>query len=36
LTVTVTYRYQGLVLGSAFSSLTGPVTLTATTVMDYE
>ncbi|MGF6266994.1 Flp pilus assembly protein TadG [Paraburkholderia youngii] len=36
LTVTVTYQYQGLVLGSAFSALTGPVTLTATTVMNYE
>jgi Flp pilus assembly protein TadG len=36
LTVTVTYRYEGLVLGSALSSLTGPVTLTATTVMNYE
>ncbi|WP_017235395.1 TadE/TadG family type IV pilus assembly protein [Pandoraea sp. B-6] len=36
LTVTVTYRYQGLVLGSAFSSLTGPVTLRAATVMEYE
>lgn len=36
LTVTVTYTYQGLVLGSAFSALTGPVTLTASTVMNYE
>lgn len=36
LTVTVTYQYQGLVVGSAFSSLTGPVTLTATTAMNYE
>lgn len=36
LTVTVSYTYEGLVLGSAFSSLTGPVTVTATTVMNYE
>ena len=36
LTVTVTYTYEGLVLGSALSSLTGPVTVSATTVMDYE
>lgn len=36
LTVTISYPYQGLVLGSAFSSLTGPVTLTAVTVMNYE
>jgi Flp pilus assembly protein TadG len=36
LTVTVSYQYQGLVLGSAFSSLTGPVTVTAVTVMNYE
>ncbi len=36
LTVTVTYTYKGLVLGSALSSLTGPVTVSATTVMDYE
>ncbi|EIP84996.1 hypothetical protein A33K_18267 [Burkholderia humptydooensis MSMB43] len=36
LKVTVTYTYQGLVLGSALSSLTGPVTLTAITVMNYE
>ncbi|WP_206953954.1 TadE/TadG family type IV pilus assembly protein [Trinickia acidisoli] len=36
LTVTVTYTYDGLVLGSALSSLTGPVTVTATTVMNYE
>ncbi|WP_267957003.1 TadE/TadG family type IV pilus assembly protein [Paraburkholderia sp. HP33-1] len=36
LSVTVTYKYQGLVLGSALSVLTGPVTLTATTVMNYE
>jgi Flp pilus assembly protein TadG len=36
LTVTISYQYQGLVLGSAFSSLTGPVTVTAITVMNYE
>nr|WP_235850713.1 TadE/TadG family type IV pilus assembly protein [Paraburkholderia piptadeniae] len=36
LQVTVTYQYRGLVLGSAFASLTGPVTLSATTVMNYE
>ncbi|WP_442955588.1 TadE/TadG family type IV pilus assembly protein [Paraburkholderia sp. MPAMCS5] len=36
LQVTVTYQYSGLVLGSALSSLTGPITLSATTVMNYE
>ncbi|AOJ70196.1 MULTISPECIES: TadE/TadG family type IV pilus assembly protein [Burkholderia] len=36
LSVTVSYTYTGLVLGSAFSALTGPVTITATTVMNYE
>lgn len=36
LAVTVTYTYEGLVLGSAFSALTGPVTVSATTVMNYE
>ena len=36
LTVTVTYTYEGLVLGSALSSLTGPITVSATTVMSYE
>ncbi len=36
LRVTVTYTYEGLVLGSAFSALTGPVTVSATTVMNYE
>lgn len=36
LSVTVTYTYEGLVLGSAFSALTGPVTVTSTTVMAYE
>ncbi|RQR36003.1 TadE/TadG family type IV pilus assembly protein [Burkholderia sp. Bp9142] len=36
LTVTVTYTYSGLVLGSAFSALTGPVTISASSVMLYE
>lgn len=36
LKVTVSYTYSGLVLGSALSTLTGPVTLTAVTVMRYE
>ncbi|AOJ11448.1 pilus assembly protein TadE [Burkholderia sp. ABCPW 14] len=36
LSVTISYTYTGLVLGSAFSALTGPVTITATTVMNYE
>jgi len=36
LKVTVTYTYEGLVLGSAVSSLTGPITVSATTVMSYE
>ncbi|QCP52711.1 pilus assembly protein [Trinickia violacea] len=36
LTVTVSYTYEGLVVGSALSVLTGPVTLSATTVMNYE
>jgi Flp pilus assembly protein TadG len=36
LTVTVTYTYQGFVLGSIFSALTGPITITAVTVMNYE
>jgi Flp pilus assembly protein TadG len=36
LQITVTYQYCGLVLGSAFASLTGPITLSATTVMNYE
>ncbi|MGN6648927.1 TadE/TadG family type IV pilus assembly protein [Trinickia sp.] len=36
LSVTVTYTYEGLVLGSAMSALTGPVTVSATTVMNYE
>lgn len=36
LTVTVSYTYQGLFVGSTLSMLTGPVTLSATTVMSYE
>jgi Flp pilus assembly protein TadG len=36
LTVTVTYTYQGLVLGSIFSAIAGPVTIKAVTVMNYE
>ncbi|RKP49055.1 TadE/TadG family type IV pilus assembly protein [Trinickia fusca] len=36
LKVTVSYTYSGLVLGAAFSSLTGPVTISAVTVMNYE
>ncbi|KVV51781.1 pilus assembly protein TadE [Burkholderia territorii] len=36
LTVTVTYTYSGMVLGSAFSALTGPVTISASSVMLYE
>jgi Flp pilus assembly protein TadG len=36
LTVTIKYIYNGLVVGSAFSALTGPVTLTATAVMNCE
>ena len=36
LKVTVTYTYEGLVLGSALSSLTGPVTISATSVMNSE
>ncbi|MGN7979613.1 TadE/TadG family type IV pilus assembly protein [Burkholderia sp. 22313] len=36
LTVTVTYTYAGMVLGSAFSALTGPVTVSASSVMLYE
>ncbi|MEV9632978.1 TadE/TadG family type IV pilus assembly protein [Burkholderia pseudomallei] len=36
LKVTVSYTYQSLVLGSALSALTGPITLTAVTVMNYE
>ena len=36
LKVTISYTYNGLVVGSAFSALTGPVTLTATAVMNCE
>ena len=36
LQVTINYTYNGLVVGSAFSALTGPVTLTATAVMNCE
>jgi Flp pilus assembly protein TadG len=36
LQVTVSYTYKGLVLGSAMSSLTGPVTVTAIAVKNCE
>ncbi|MGY4206723.1 Flp pilus assembly protein TadG [Burkholderia sp. PvR073] len=36
LTVTVTYTYSGLVLGTALSVLTGPLTISASSVMLYE
>lgn len=36
LQVTINYTYNGLVVGSAFSALTGPITLTATAVMNCE
>ena len=36
LKVTVSYTYDGLVLGSAVSAITGAITLTAVTVMNYE
>ena len=36
LTVTVTYTYSGLVLGTALSVLTGPMTISASSVMLYE
>ncbi|TDN67269.1 TadE/TadG family type IV pilus assembly protein [Paraburkholderia sp. BL10I2N1] len=36
LTVTVTYTYKGFVLGSIFSAITGPVTISAVTKMNYE
>ncbi|WP_321858261.1 TadE family protein [Burkholderia cenocepacia] len=36
LTVTVTYTYSGMVLGTALSVLTGPVTISASSVMLYE
>ncbi|WP_179400911.1 TadE/TadG family type IV pilus assembly protein [Burkholderia guangdongensis] len=36
LTVTVSYTYSGLVLGYVMSAITGPIKLTAVTVMNYE
>jgi Flp pilus assembly protein TadG len=36
LSVTVSYPYQGLFVGSAFTTLTGPISLSATAVMNYE
>jgi len=36
LTVTVTYTYSGMVLGTTLSALTGPVTISASSVMLYE
>ena len=36
LQVTINYTYNGIVVGSAFSALTGPVTVTATAVMNCE
>lgn len=36
LTVTVSYSYAGLALGNLVAPLTGPITLTATTVMNNE
>jgi Flp pilus assembly protein TadG len=36
LTVSMSYIYNGLLVGSAFSALTGPITLNATAVMNYE
>jgi Flp pilus assembly protein TadG len=36
LQVAVSYTYQGLILGSAMSFLTGPIVLNATAVMNYE
>ena len=36
LTVTVSYRYTGLGLGQLLSALAGPITLSATTVMNNE
>ncbi|CAB3792382.1 hypothetical protein LMG28688_03498 [Paraburkholderia caffeinitolerans] len=36
LSVTVSYQYTGLGLGHALSALTGPITLSATTVMNNE
>jgi Flp pilus assembly protein TadG len=34
--VAITYTYQGLILGSALSSLTGPITVTAVAVKNCE
>ncbi|WP_233862518.1 TadE/TadG family type IV pilus assembly protein [Paraburkholderia adhaesiva] len=36
LSVTVTYRYQGMALGRLIAPITGPITLSATTVMNNE
>ena len=36
LTVTINFTYNGLMVGSALAALTGPVTLTATAVMNCE
>jgi Flp pilus assembly protein TadG len=36
LQVALSYTYHGLLLGSAFSALTGPIVLSATAVMNYE
>ena len=36
LTVTVTYTYYGLGLGTLLSPISGPLTLTGTTVMNNE
>jgi Flp pilus assembly protein TadG len=36
LTVQISYTYNGLVLGSTLSALTGPLVLNATAVMNYE
>jgi hypothetical protein len=34
--VTVSYKYKGLALGAMIDPITGPMTLTATTVMNNE
>ncbi|SAL01628.1 TadE/TadG family type IV pilus assembly protein [Caballeronia ptereochthonis] len=36
LIVTISYTYNGLLVGSALSALTGPIVLNATAVMNYE
>ncbi|WP_268892286.1 TadE/TadG family type IV pilus assembly protein [Burkholderia sp. 8Y] len=36
LTVTLSYSYQGLFMGSALTTITGPIVLSATAVMNYE